>query len=374
MNNFTKLKITRNFTEDQVSAVVVGTELVKRNLYNTDSKTFKRYQNFTASGTGKDMTYDEHNAYFNKLLQETAYKVSGISKEMSFDNLMRTDSGSIAYFAVIEAVIDGMQSKNELEQILGFCEVRNMAEGDSMNINVKSKNAYFFSKQGRGQSFGLKNRYYPVNVSLTPTPGESTVSMARADIIAGRINWGDEVARTLRGLRSAYMQDVAAIIFSDSNPIGNKIYVPGTYNEKVLRTEIQRLVALNGSDTQNTAIYGTAIALANILPANAQLQFGHGLQYMENGFIPTMFGAHAIELGQAFAADQETKFVPNNWIAVMSSDARRPVALGLSGVSRIEAMISRENALNEPTYTTKTDWDVKMAGQGHILIYQVSND
>lgn len=372
MKNFTNLKVTRNFSEDQVSAVVVGTELVKRNLYNSDPITFKKYKNFTASGAGKEMSYDEHNAYFNKLLQETTYKLTGASKELSFDNLMRSDFGRMSYFAVIEAVIDGMQSKNELEDILGFVEVRNMAEGDSMNINVKAKNAYFFSKQGRGQSYGLKNRYYPVNVTLSPTPGESTVAMARADIVAGRINWGDEVARTLRGLRSAYMQDVASIIFSDTNPIGNKIYVPGTYSEAALRTEVQRLVALNGSSTQNTAIYGTAIALSNILPANQQLQFGHGLEYMDKGFIPTMFGAHAIELPQFLGADQETKHIPNNWVAVMSSDARRSVALGLSGVSRIEAMISRENALNEATYTTKTDWDVKMAGQGHILIYQVS--
>lgn len=371
MDIFTKMNVIKNFTKEQVDATKVGIELAKRALYSSDKSLFSKYASFSNCG---NMNYEQHSKYFNECLEDATYKLVGFSKEFSLENAFRTDSFRVAYFSVIESIIDNVNSRNEMEDILNFADIRNMAEGDSMNIEVKATNAYFFSKQARGISYGKLNKYFGKNVVLSPTTGQSTVGVSRKDIVGGRVDWGKEIARCVRGIRSAYLYDVAQLVYDSSNPIGNKIYVSGTYSETTFRTNLQKLVALNGSTVANTYIYGTPLALSYILPSVVtNLQVGLGSEYMDKGYIPTQFGAKAIELGQAYLPDQTTAFLSDKWVMAISSDISKPIALGMSGNSRFELMMPEANATNEQVYTIKTDWDVKLAGQGRILAYQVAS-
>lgn len=361
------------FSKKQLDAVELGSDLAKRYLYRDNPKAFARFSSFGGE-TYKGLDYSTHEKEFNDAMTAAAYEIANLNPETaSFKTAFGMQHFQKAYFSVIQEVIDNINSKNEIEEILGFADVRSIAEGDSMNITVKPTNAYFFQKVGRGKTYGGAQKYFGKSVVLSPAPAETTVGFNRADIVAGRVDWGREIARAVRGLRSGYLQDIASLIFDSSivSPIGNKTISTGTYSESDFRTQVQLLAAQNGSS--NTYIYGTNIGLAPLLPANTQLQLGLGVEYMQNGFLATPFGYRAIELPQALKADNSTLIISNNYVVAMSVDVgSKPVAIGVSGETRVQTLPDNENAGEDFVYTVKSDWDVKFAGQGRILLYKTN--
>lgn len=358
-----------DFSKNEIDVIKLGVELTKRNLYNSNTQVYSKYAQFSDI---KGVDYNTHNKEFHDRAVKIAYERSGIDSTKTNVNLaFRMQNFERAFFSVIEEVVDNVNSKNEIEEILTFADVRSLAEGDSMNVDIKSINAYFFYKTGRGKSFGNTQKYFGKSVTLTPSPAETTISFNRKDIISGRVDWGREISRAVRGLRSGYLQDIASLIYSTtSNPIGNKVVETGGYDEPTFRTKMQLIQAKNGSS--NTVVYGTNVALGSILPANNYLSFGLGTEYMDKGFIATQFGYNAIELPQALKADNETIILPNDYVVGMSVDASKPVSIGISGETRIETMQPENNASDDYVYNVKSDWDVKLAGQGTILLFKVA--
>jgi hypothetical protein len=354
-----------NFSEKEIDVVQLGIDLTKRAMFSLEPNIYKKYASFSNAG---GIDYLTHNKGFFDKVAECAYERTGMDATKTNINLaFSMQNFERAFFSVIEEVIDNVNSKNEIEEILTFADVRSMAEGDSMNIDVKPTNAYFFYKTGRGKSYGRTQKYYGKNVTLTPSPAETTISFNRKDIVAGRVDWGREIARAVRGIRSGYLQDVSTVLFDTaSNPIGNKIIDTGAYNETQFRTNMQTMQARNGSS--NSVIYGTNIALAPILPANSQLQLGLGAEYMEKGFLATPFGYRAIELPQALKADNATAIISNSYVIGMSLDVSKPISIGISGETRIKTLNNDQNASDDFIYTVMSDWDVKLAGQGTILL------
>jgi len=356
-----------NFSEDEVNVIGLGVDLTKRHLFGFDKNVYNKYAQFSAIG---GIDYNVHNSEFNDRALATAYERTGMDATKTVPaQAFRMQNFERAFFSVIEEVIDNVNSKNEIEEILTFADVRSVAEGDSMNIDVKSTNAYFFQKTGRGKSFGNVQRYKSRNVVLTPQVAETAISFNRKDVIAGRVDWGREIARAVRGLRSGYLQDISTLVFSTTaSPIGNKVISTGAYAETDFRTQLQLIQARNGSS--NTVIYGTNISLSPILPTNTQLQLGLGVEYMDKGFMATPFGYRAIELPQALKADQTSLIIPNNYVIGMSLDVSKPISIGISGETRIESMNPEGNAADEQIFSVKSDWDCKLAGQGTILVYR----
>jgi hypothetical protein len=56
----------------------------------------------------------------------------------------------------------------------------------------------------------------------------------------------------------------------------------------------------------------------------------------------------------------------------MSTDVSKPISIGVSGETRVEMTQPADNASDDYVYNVKSDWDVKMAGQGSILVYKVA--
>lgn len=361
--------VKRGFSDGEVKATQIGVDLVKRALYRDNKDAYKHYGMFSENYGG--ITYEEHNKAFDEAIKESAYKRSGVPTDNNFKLAFSMQNYQRAFFSVVEEVIDNVNSANEIEDILTFADVQSIAEGDSMNVEVKPTNAYFFYKTGRGKSIGRLQKYYGTNISLTPSPAEASVGFNYAQIVAGRVDWGREIARAVRGIRSGYLQDISNTVFSTTlNPIGNKTISTGTYSETDFRTQVQLIQAQNGST--NTYIYGTNISLSPILPTDTNLRLGLGAEYMENGFLLTPFGYRAVQLPQAVKPDNATIILPNNYVVVMAADISKPVSIGISGQTRVITKDYSETAGEDYIFNVKSDWDVKLAGQGRILLYKVA--
>lgn len=374
MANFSTIhsnSVKFNFSNNDIKAIELGVSLVNRNFYREGTPISKRFSSFSGD-TYEGLTYKLHNEAFFDAVKTAAYEKANLNSEATNIALaFEMQHFSKAFFSVIQETIDNINSKNEIEEILGFADVRSIAEGDSMNVTVKSTNAYFFQRFGRGKAYGGAQKYYGKSVVLAPQVNETTISFNRADIVAGRVDWGREISRAVRGIRAGYLNDISSLIFDSTitSPIGNKTISTGSYSESDFRIKLQKLQAQNGSS--NTYIYGTDVALSPLLPANTQLQLGLGIEYSQNGFLATPFGYRAISLPQVLKADNDTVILPNDYVVGMSVDVgSKPVAIGISGETRIQESMDSQNVGEDYVYTVKTDWDVKFAGQGRILLYK----
>ena len=362
-----------NFSNGQLDAIKLGKDLVKRQLYSQDKETYSKYQSFS----NIDISLEDHEMAFLNLMKEAAYNKSGKDPEKITDvEAVDYQDWRRAMFSVIESVIDSLNAKNEVEDILTFVELRNIALGDSILVDIKNPNAYVFSNVSRGKKNTFIQRRYGENVTISPTPHQITISYNLKDIVTGRVEIGREMARMVRGMRTAWLRELSTLVFSTTvNPINNKVISTGSFTESSFRTFEQKISAYNGS--RNTVVYGTRTALGNLLPS-VNLRYQLGQEYMDRGYISTAFGTRAIELYQAVTpestpsggASNITLILPENYVIISSTDVQRPVILGLGGGTRVTEENEQNTATQDRNITINQDYDLKLASQGIIGVFR----
>jgi hypothetical protein len=253
---------------------------------------------------------------------------------------------------------------------MNFCEVRNLALGDSAMISIGNPNAYQFSKTGRGIEHSPAQRRYKKEVVLAPETIQATISYNMSKILAGRLLIGQETAKLVRGLRSAYLYDVADLVYSTTTTgVINKFIQDGAFSEANFRAMANDVQAWNGST--GVVVFGTNISLANLLPSGSTnvLRNQLGGEFMDRGYISTAFGVPAIELPQAirpdstFTTDASTvnTILSDSYAVIASVSAPKPVVLGLGG-----GVMMKEDMTNQTSdmiVTACQDVDVKLASE-----------
>ncbi len=376
MLNMPVLKTNYTFSTEQMDCITIGSDLVRRELYAMDKDNYKKYESFS----NNELTLDQHNFALLSELTKASYDKSGINPEkVGVEEAIRYDSFNTAMFTVMESIIDSLTTRNEIEDILTFVELRNQALGDSMLIDIKNPNAYVFSKAGRGKKHTYLQTRFGQDVTLTPAPRQISIKYNLKDIVTGRVNIGREMARMVRGMRTAWLQDLSDLVFSTTvNPINNKVISTGNFTEANFRSFEQNISAYNGS--RNTVAYGTRTALSNLLPAG-ELRYQLGNEYMDRGYISTAFGTRAIELYQAVRADSTPSggianinlILPEDYVILASTDIQRPVVLALGGGVRISEENEQDSQSEDRIITIKQDYDLKLASQGIIGVFRTSS-
>lgn len=376
MINMPIMKQEYKFSDNQLDAYQIGGDLVRRELFDADKEMFAKYARFSDN----KLTLDQHNFAFLEELKKASYEKSGINPEkVGIEEAVRYDTFNTAMFTVMESIIDSLTTRNEIEDILTFVELRNQALGDSMLIDIKNPNAYVFSKAGRGKKHTYLQTRFGEDVTLTPAPRKISIKYNLKDIVTGRVNIGREMARMVRGMRTAWLQDLSTLIFSTTvNPINNKVISTGNFTEANFRSFEQNISAYNGS--RNTVVYGTRSALSNLLPADT-LRYQLGNEYMDRGYISTAFGTRAIELYQAVRADSTPMggianinlILPEDYVILASTDVQRPVVLALGGGVRISEENEQDSQTEDRIITITQDYDLKLASQGIIGVFRTSS-
>lgn len=370
-----KMATDYTFSAEQQTAIQIGTDLVKRELHDMDKTMFSKYERFSSN----PLTLEQHNFAFLDKMVEAAYDKSGVNKEkVSNIEAIEYQGFRRAMFSVMESVIDSLSTRSEVEDIMTFIELRNLALGDSDLIDIKNPNAYVFSKAANGKKHTYTQRRFGEDVTLTPFPRQISISYNLKDIVTGRVNIGREMANMVRGMRTAWLKDVSDIVFSTTiNPISNKIISTGNYTEATFRTFEQKVSAYNGS--VNTVVYGTKTSLGNLLPADV-LRYQLGKEYMDRGFISTILGTRAIELYNAVTPDSTPDggaaniklIVPEDYAIIASTDRQRPVVLGLGGGVRISEENENDSQTEDRIITIKQSYDIKLASQGIIGVIKTT--
>lgn len=352
------------FSNTEWDLIEAGEKLMKHYLYKTDPFKYKAYHKFS-----QGRSYDRENELFATALIKECYASSGLDpQKYPVKKAFRFSQFEQVHFAVLEEVINRTTAKSNIEQFMGrVAEVRNMGDGDSLNIDIRAKNVYILSRVSRGRNSSHIQRRYGQNVVLNPTPRQVTVGFEIHNIAAGRFDYGRELALASEGIQTSLLNEVQALIFNASNPINNKL-IESSYTEATFRELAQDVQARNGGGT--TMVFGTEIALGNVLPANTNFLQDLGEDYMNYGYLTNLFGYRAMRFPQAKDYDYND-ILPNDQILIMTTGVDTPIKVGMEGDIRIIQTEDTMSADRVRSYTLETAWDVQLASDAHIGIMTV---
>lgn len=348
------------FSDKQLDLIKAGETLMKQYQYIQNPTANKHLEKFSQGD------YRENNEIFRDSLFKECYSVSNLDPEkVNLAQAWTFSSFERMHFSVIETIIARTTSKSNVEMFMGnLAEVRNMADGDSMNIDIKAKNVYLLSKVARGMNSSHIQRRFGQNVTLTPSTRQCTIGFEEHQIISGRIDYGRELALATEGIKTSMLIEVQALLFGSSNPIGNKL-IENTYTESAFRALIQKVQAKNGSANVITA--GTDIALSAILPTETAFLQPLGLDYMKQGYVINPFGTKSLVFPQAVDS-QDDLILPNDKIVVFTAGVDRPIKIGMGGNVKIINTNGDNKADRMRTYTVEVEYDVQLASDAHVGI------
>lgn len=351
------MSLAKNFSSntDFEAIVKLGEELRQHHNYRTNPKKFASFSHVATTGS-----YEEKNKSFRDGVVKFCYEFSGLDPEkINVETAFSFDSFDRMHFAVIEEVINRTLTKSNIEGYMGrLAEVRNLSDGDSSLIDIRAKNVYVLSKIGRGANAQLQ-RHYGKQVTLSPTPREVALGFDVAQIAAGRVDYGREIAMASEGVQTAMLIDIIGLAFADTNTINNKL-IENTYVEKNFRILCQKVKAYNGG--AQTLTMGTGIALGTVLPTDTNLRLELGEEYMTSGYIRSQFGNSTFELPQAIDADYNL-IIPNDKAVIVSTSVDTPIKIGMTNVK----IKQKDNTADgKRIYILNCEFDVQLASDAHM--------
>ncbi len=176
----------------------------------------------------------------------------------------------------------------------GLMQVVNVPFGGTYQLDVKSNDIFLFEDGSWGSSRSTsKNYLYGKTLTLNPRPFTCNATIKfYQDVVTGDV--GDYYASIMKGM---WNKIYALFIQALTTGAANTAYVPTGLIAQSYTTEnwirIKELVAaVNGVDTSDLIAFGSAAALSQILPVDAQgnalvgLQYGLGEQWFREGYLP----------------------------------------------------------------------------------------
>jgi len=359
-----------NFSQKQLATIDLGVELYRHYLYereNIDGRhnkfaTFAR----TTADNGVVLDYKTKNELFHKMLIDEAYEISGLSKER-FDvrNAFTFQPFERAYFAVVEEVLNKVNSKVEIEQALMFAEVKSIADGDSLLFHIPSNHLLTVSTVANGQRNVHFQKLWSEDFTITPVPKKIGVSIDIYRLSAGMEDYGHLIATVAKSFRAKLLQEITDTIYGAYDTLGTN-FKEATFEQTSYIKLAERVAAANGAPVM---AIGTRSALAKILPTSDYVLMSVGQEYMSKGYIESPFGIPTIKLEQVVKPNSNYDFaISNDYIIIMSALSDKPVKVGMEGYTTIRQSKDFETADDSKNYTITSKWECSLISQSHYGI------
>lgn len=203
-----------------------------------------------------------------------------------------------------------------------------VAMGSTAEITVASNDVFLFEDSSWGSSRSTsKNYLYAKTITLNPTPYSCNATIKwYQDVVNG--DAGRYYAAIMNGMwNKIYAKFVQAL----NNAAANTTLIPAgltaaTYTTANWLNITTKVAAANGVRRENLLAYGTAQALANLLPVDGTggaivgLQYGLGEQWFMEGYLPKAGGVDVVEAHPVIVPGTQ-----NSTLAEISTDRKSVV-------------------------------------------------
>jgi len=267
-----------------------------------------------------------------------------------------------AAFSVVSVLTD-LIVPNALMKNLGYiAEMKNVAWGDSLKVELRPRDLFIASKFGRGKRLPEIVRQYNGIKTVVPELRAIAVGMSFYDILIGRYSLAEFIAKAVSSIETSMRYDVwdnfvTAMATLDSSGDAKLRYTGYTMDDAI--TLAQTVGAWNSSPA---VFMGTKIACSKILPLSTNYRFDLGSEYATLGHVRDFAGTSVIELEQI--ADYGTEFslkLPDNKIYVISPSAQKIMHIAIEGNTLSNITNPTEAANLIATGSIMKSWGVAVA-------------
>lgn len=316
----------------------------------------------------KSVSFAEKDKKMNDMLVKTVKSLAGVnfSENSEISNEMWAVNPNIqwATMAVTNSLID-MIIPDVLDKTTGiYTENRTIAMGDSASFTVEPNDLFLVSKAGRNQRTVEFQRQYQGVVTVVPENRAITVAVNLYRVLCGMDSLAKFVAKAVLSIQAQITKEIYTAFDTamSSLPMGAgtaDLRVAG-YDKKKVISLAQRVSAYNNGAP--AVFIGTKLALADILPDNANYRYFLDSDYVTLGYVRNLAGFDTFELPQVAKSDGSYELaLKDDRFYVISPSSQKIVKLVYEGSSMTNTMEAYRSANLTETTTINKSWGIAIA-------------
>jgi len=319
----------------------------------------------TPEGAIVPLSFSEKEEKMNAALKREILRVAGITSFADFPIETWANHPTLkwATFAVVSAMIDMVLPDSIIENVGLFSDVRTIGWGDSAAFDVSPRDIFVVSKAGKSKRTTELHKQFKGQITVMTELRELSVFVSLHKVLAGKESLGELVTKMVRSFETALSYDIYAAFATAMAAIDNTpstgLRVAGYTQAEFVRLS-QAVAAWNGG-AKPVAI-GTQLALANILPANANYRYEIDSDFVKLGYVRNFQGTDIMVLPQI--ADWTTPFgvkLDNTKIWLVTPSAQKIVKVVLEGSTLSYTSDVYANANLIQTSTMAKAWGTAIA-------------
>jgi hypothetical protein len=318
-----------------------------------------------SNGAVQKISFSEKEEKMNAALKREIMRIAGIQNLDAVPLASWANHPTLrwATFAVVSAMVDMILPDSIIESIGIYSDVRTIGWGDSAAFDVSPRDLFIVSKAGRSKRTTELHKQFKGQVTVIPEPREMTVFASLMKILAGKESLAEMATKMVKSFEVALSYDVydafATAMGNVSNTASTGLRVAGFTQAEFVRLS-QTVGAWNGG-AKPVAI-GTQLALANILPADANYRYDIASDFVKIGYVRNFQGTDVMVLPQV--ADYTTPFglkLANDKIWIVSPSSQKLIKVVLEGSALSYSSDVYANANLIQTSTLIKSWGIAVA-------------
>lgn len=270
-----------------------------------------------------------------------------------------------AAFTVVGMLTDLIIPDALIRNLGMISEIKNGGWGESLKVELRPRDLFVVSKNGRNRRSADIKRLFRGEVSIVPEQRSITVGISLYDVLTGKYTLAELVSRAAQSLEVAIAKDIyfAFAQAMDALPTTGTgaLKVNGWSTDGFVKL-VQKIEAWNGG--AKAIAIGTKLALSKVLPesTNARVLIGNDQALVTVGYLREYFGTTLMELNQI--ADYTVEFgvlLPDDRIYVLCPGVDKPVKVFFEGSTMANTEDGYSNANTLQTGTLYKSWGVGVA-------------
>lgn len=358
----------RIYDNEMDKLIAVGVDLTKSamNDYVQHDFLVKKYSGITWNNTPQNNAEYMRNLYsycakysmVQGLPQMKKTPVGDINwdEKENVATAMMDDNFRKMYFAIIAKVIQIVNSKTDVEDIMLGANVSYVALGDSATFEMDSQALYKIQNGAYGNLYSVYQEQLRSGTTLVPEPKTAAISFNVAQMTPIGYDFGKQIAKLARSFRVAMYVDVVNKLFTVAN-VSSTVFYKANFAKPTFLELVDRIEAVNGGI--KASVYGTKQALAAM---SDTITTGWRVQdeKVETGIIMNPYGVPMYQFSQAVdtSSSSATFRVPNNRLIIMSAIGDKPVKLVKEDYMFATSKTGMDTTLWNQVYTMNDSWVV----------------
>lgn len=333
-----------------------ATLLTKQALQNYSTKKMtEEYASLNADVKQALINYSAKRANIDSTMYD-------LTSEMGFSNAMEGNTQfRETFFSVLVNVINTVQSKSDVEDALKFAQVLNVADGDSLTLDIAPKALFKVEDHAYSNNVSVYNYEFMSQAILAPKPKDLAVAVDLFQMTKTNFDFGRTIAKVILSFRAKMLDDVISTIYNA--PITSTPFYSASFAQTTWQQLAQRVGATNGAQGGVMA-YGSLAALGKMSASvGDKFIYGHvGEEVLRNGFVRDIFGVPTTVIGQAINPnDANYSFkVPDDKV-ILLTNTDKPVKVAMSGQTKTIVDNGLTNATALKSVKFQQSWDVQLA-------------